>query len=119
MYRYRTVAASPGNHDEDSQQTQTEISAVAKLRLNILGAYPDAKVTPLEQQQTRTNYLFGQPSDWQTDIANYLRVRYENVLENIDVEYYGVDGRLEYDFVIHPGGNPAKPGFPDCCLHSK
>ena len=34
-------------------------------------------------------------------------MRYENVLKNIDVEYYGSQGRLEYDFVVNPGGEPS------------
>ena len=31
---------------------------------------------------------------------------YADVYPNIDVRYYSDAGRLKYDFIVHPGGNP-------------
>jgi len=36
----------------------------------------------------------------------YAKVRVENVYPGIDLVYYGKEGRLEYDFVVKPGGDP-------------
>ena len=106
LYRYRKVPVSRQDHFDNSRKTRTEIDEVTKIRLNILGAKQSITAIPLEQQAARTNYLFGEPSNWKTDIRNFKRVRYAGVLEKIDVEYYGRNGRLEYDFVVHPGGDP-------------
>ena len=106
LYRYRKVAVPRQDYFDNSWKTRTEINEIAKIRLNILGAKQGITAIPLEQQAARTNYLFGEPSNWKTDISNFKRVRYASVLDNIEVEYYGRTGRLEYDFVVHPGGDP-------------
>jgi hypothetical protein len=107
MYRFRTESF-PGLADFDEKpRIRTEIEEAAKIRLRIKGAREDAVAIPLEKQQALTHYLTGEASDWRTDVPNFRRVRYGSVLPDIDIEYYGRNGRLEYDFVVHPGGDPA------------
>ena len=51
-----------------------------------------------------TNYLIGNdPAAWKTNIPNYAKVQYRNVLPGVDVLYYGNDHRLEYDLEVSPG----------------
>lgn len=58
---------------------------------------------------TRTNYLIGNdPSRWITGVPNYRQVRFPNVYPGIDVIYHGSGSRLEHDFVVAPGANPAQ-----------
>ena len=58
---------------------------------------------------TRTNYLLGNdPSRWITGVANFRQVRYAGVYPGVDVIYYGIGNRLEHDFVVAPGANPAQ-----------
>jgi len=55
------------------------------------------------------NYLVGnEPSRWLKDIPTYSRVRYSQVYPGIDAVYYINDGRLEYDFVLGAGADPAR-----------
>jgi hypothetical protein len=58
----------------------------------------------------RRYYLVGpDPAAWHTGVANYGRVEFRNVYPGIDLEYYGnARGQLEYDFVVHPGADPAR-----------
>jgi len=107
LYRYRSGPDRALAGFDESPQIPAEIEDIVKIQLKILGARKNIPATPLEKQQALTHYLSGEPSGWNTDIPNFKRVRYESLLDNIDVEYYGREGRLEYDFVIHPGGNPA------------
>ena len=44
---------------------------------------------------------------WRTDIPTFGRVRCEEVYPGIDVTWYGNQQRLEYDFVVAPGRDPA------------
>jgi len=115
LYRFGSAAgaqgADLGENPVEGVRGSVEIESVARIRLNILGARADSAATPLERQQALTNYLTGDPSDWKTGIPNFTRVRYSGVLPDIDVEYYGRDGRLEYDFVVHPGGDPGSIKF--------
>jgi len=52
------------------------------------------------------NYLRGDKSNWVTGIPTYARVRYRSVYSGVDLIYHGNGGRLEYDFVVYPGGDP-------------
>lgn len=77
------------------------------VRLKLLGAKQNAKITGEDQLQGRTSYFLGNnPRDWQTNIPNYARVCYHQVYPGISVAYYGHQGRLENDFVLSPGSDP-------------
>jgi hypothetical protein len=78
------------------------------LRLEVLGADPAAPVRGLERLPGTANYFIGDdPSQWRTGIPTYSRVSYEGVLPGVDVVWYGNGGKLEFDFVLAPGVDPA------------
>src|SRR5258708_38381983 len=52
------------------------------------------------------SYLVGYESEWRRNIPTYGRVRYRAVYPGIDLVYYGVQGALEYDFILAPGADP-------------
>ena len=62
-------------------------------------------VSPLE---LRTSYYIGtDPADWLPEVPSYSKVRYRGVYPGIDLEFHFTGGRLEYDFLIAPGGDPS------------
>ena len=76
------------------------------LRMKIAGANPSAEITGENLLEGKTNYITGNdPNEWKTDIANYERVRYQNVYDGIDIVYYGNQKQLEYDFVVSPNAD--------------
>jgi hypothetical protein len=74
------------------------------VRLQLAGA---SHVQPVGVQELpgKVNYLIGRHR-W-THIPTYARVVYRNIYPHIDLSYYGRKGRLEYDWVLHPGANPS------------
>jgi hypothetical protein len=77
------------------------------LQMELKGANPQARVEGIDELPGKSNYFIGnQPSQWRTGIANYARVRYEEVYPGVDLVFYGNQGRLEYDFVARPGADP-------------
>lgn len=42
-----------------------------------------------------------------TETQSYEEVWYRDIYPSIDLRYYLVDGRLKYDYMVHPGGDPA------------
>jgi hypothetical protein len=57
----------------------------------------------------RTNYLVGDdPSRWLHNVANFGRVRYQNLYPGIDAVFYGNNRSLEHDFEIAPHANPSR-----------
>jgi hypothetical protein len=78
-----------------------------RIAIRLLDANPAAPIQPLNAMDVRTNYMLGDRSRWHTGVANYSRVRYQDVYRGIDVVYYGSENRLEYDFLLEAGADPS------------
>lgn len=77
------------------------------VRMRLAGARTPRAVRGLERLPGISNYFIGDDrGKWRTNIPNYGKVALEGVYPKIDVVYHGSQGRLEYDFVVAPGGNP-------------
>ncbi len=74
---------------------------------------------------SRTHYFLGEdPAEWITDVPNYDRLQLDHLYPGIDLEYYGNDGRLEFDFVVAPGAETKNirfrlDGVPEITLDGK
>ena len=78
------------------------------LRMKFLGANPNVRLEGFEPLPGRSNYFVGNDrSKWRTNVRHYAKVRYEQVYPGIDVVYYGDGKRLEHDFIVMPGADPA------------
>jgi len=76
-------------------------------RLLFVNADENLKVMPLEETEHRVNYFIGDdPEEWRTDIPTFRAVLYKSIYSNIDLKVYGLEKRIEYDWVLKPGGRP-------------
>lgn len=76
------------------------------LTISLPGSRPSLPV-PEGALPSQTDYVLGNnPGSWRYGISNYRAVRRKNIYPGIDKVYYGNPNRLEYDFVVHPGGTP-------------
>ncbi len=84
-------------------------SAPATLAMRLVGSNPAARVVGRDRLPGKSNYFIGNdPRKWRTDIPHYAKVHYQEAYPGIDLVFYGnEDGRLEYDFVVGPGADPA------------
>jgi hypothetical protein len=83
----------------------TATSAVVRMQLE--GANPAPAIAASEKLLGKTNYFVGNdPKKWVTDVPSYGRVKYSEIYPGVDVEFYGNQRRLEYDFTVAPGANP-------------
>ena len=81
----------------------------AVVRMDLLGANPDAAMRPFDKLPGIANYLMGSKgAKWPTNLPTYAKTRSLNVYPGIDLVYYGTQGRLEYDFVLAPGADPSR-----------
>jgi hypothetical protein len=79
----------------------------AVLRSRFVGANPQPQVVGVDQLASTSNYFIGNdPSQWQTAIANYGRVEYQDLYPGVDLVFYGNQRQLEYDYVVAPGADP-------------
>jgi hypothetical protein len=78
----------------------------AVVRLRFVGSNANPRVVGVEEFPGKTNHFVGNdPKMWHTNVSNYARVKYEKVYPGVDLEYYGNQGGLEYDFTVTPGAD--------------
>jgi hypothetical protein len=56
----------------------------------------------------KVNYLFEDNAAASiTNVPTFSRVRYDQIYPGVDLTYYGMQGQLEYDFIVAPHASPA------------
>lgn len=76
------------------------------LRMQLVGANPQAHVSGLAPLAARSNYFVGNdPAGWRTDVPHFGRVEYQGVYSGVDLVYYGNERELQYDFTVAPGAD--------------
>ena len=91
---------------EIGSRSAQKISRLA-LRLQMVGADPNA--TALQQQPLtgRVNYFLGHDTGkWHAGVPTYGRVGFPGGYPGVDLVYYGNQRPLEYDFVVAPTAQP-------------
>lgn len=68
-----------------------------------------ATISGQQRLRERDNYFLGSASRPRTlaDIPTFARVHCAQMYPGISADFYGVNGRLEYDLVIAPGSDPS------------
>ncbi|MDQ3012188.1 MAG: hypothetical protein M3X11_15945 [Acidobacteriota bacterium] len=95
---------------EQGARTKKETSA--PLRMKLVGANEQPRISGLDEQAGKSNYFLGNDArQWKTDVPNYSKVKYEGVYPGVDLVYYGNQQQLEYDFIIAPGADPKQCFF--------
>jgi hypothetical protein len=94
-------------HRDESKEKQASPMSVVRMRLH--GANRSPGIAGEHEMRARTNYFIGNdPQRWHGDVAQYERVRYEQIYPGIDLLYYGQQQSLEYDFEVAPGADPRR-----------
>jgi hypothetical protein len=102
------------NLSEDDEQTETSPDKGYRLRfhrvdINLVGSNPNPIMEVGNPLSLKENYIKNGVSI--TDVRQYGTVVYKNVYDNIDLEFVARpgDGKpVEYNFIVHPGGDPAQ-----------
>ncbi|MEI9811600.1 MAG: hypothetical protein WDO18_02510 [Acidobacteriota bacterium] len=77
--------------------------------MRFAGASSTARPEAKEPLPGHVNYFIGRdPSRWQRNIPTFAKVEYAGVYPGIDLVYYGQERQLEFDFRVHPGGDPSR-----------
>ncbi len=90
------------DHEPDSTETMA-------IKTSFIGANPNPEIIGEGLMEYKCNYFIGNdPAEWHTDVPNYRAVCLKEVYSGIDLRYYGNGKKLEYDFIVSPGADPAK-----------
>jgi uncharacterized protein (TIGR03437 family) len=82
-------------------------TVLTPVRIKFLHARRDsARMEASEPLASRTNYFLGRnPAGWRTDVVSFEKLRVNGIYSGIDLIYYGAEGSVEYDFVVHAGAD--------------
>ncbi len=76
--------------------------------MRLIGASTTAMPLAKDPLPGKVNYFIGSdPKNWHTNLPTFSKVEFPRAYPGIDLVYYGSEGRLEYDFIVQPGVNPA------------
>ncbi len=78
------------------------------IKLDFVDANPEARPESLEQAGTVISYFKGRPEEWRTGLQASGKIIYRDLWPGIDLIYSGTVHRLKYDFIVHPGADPAR-----------
>ncbi len=91
-----------------SQGPSFRIPGSGRLDVSLVDSNHSPQMEALGRQSARIDSYVGPRSHWRSNIPSYSRVRYRSVYPGVDVDYYGNQGQLEYDFVLAPGADPSR-----------
>jgi hypothetical protein len=101
------VSRPANNASGEKARSENEV-----VEIDLAGGNGNARSSGEDKMPGYSNYLLGSKSaDWITGVEHYAQVRYADVYPGIDLVFHGNQSRLEHDFVIQPGANPAQIGL--------
>ena len=97
------------SHLRSALRARPQPSSMSVVRMKLHGANPSPRMSGEKEFSAQTNYFIGNdPQQWQTNVVQYERVRYEQAYPGIDLIYYGQEQSFEYDFEVAPGADPER-----------
>ena len=109
--RYRADAAglSLSLTDVAAEMSLGLEGAQRQVRMTPVGTSRRARPVALDRLAGVVNHFEGNtPSAWHARVPTFGRVRYAALYPGIDLVYHGSPDRLEYDFVVRRGADPAR-----------
>ncbi len=77
-------------------------------RLLFVGSEKNPQMVPVDITNHTVNYMIGSDkSKWRCGIKTSKAVLYKSLYHKIDLKVYGIEKKVEYDWNVKPGGDPA------------
>jgi hypothetical protein len=89
-------------------ESHAQPNSEAVVRMRLVGGNSNTPLTATDRLPGESNYIRGKdPKNWHTDVSHYARVSYKDIYPGINLAYHGEQSKLEFDFIVAPGSNPA------------
>lgn len=93
-----------GKTDREQKKIETML-----IGAKFVNANPAPEISGEGLVEYRCNYFLGKDSTkWRTDVPNYESIVYRDLYSDIDLKVQSTCGKLEYDFIVQPGGDLAQ-----------
>ena len=101
----RFILQGPGVSGLFEPRQVTVTMGQSTFRVTFPGQAPAVGPAGLNVLPGRVNFLFGEPSDWKTDLPTYGSITYRDIFRGIDLNYSVSRTRLKSEFVVRPGAD--------------
>ncbi len=109
-YQFQKSALAANQHSKAPETLFPKKSVLAsetfRLDMKLEGANPKAKIRKEAESNYYENYYFAHCPQGVSGVKGCSKIVYENIYPKIDWVIYTKENKLEYDFIVHPGGNP-------------
>ncbi len=92
---------NPGEYTESLKQIMQE---TYRLDVELIGANSNPKIQKVNPSSDVVNY-YKSFNGAITNVHQYSKVIYKNIYNGIDWVWYNINGKVKYDFVVHPGAD--------------
>lgn len=84
------------------------VGGISALRMRLVNGKSRPAIHGEDRLRSKSHYLRGtDPRQWQVNVPAFSRVRYRQVYPGVDLIFYGNGQRLEFDFWLDSGVDPA------------
>ncbi len=82
------------------------LRSAPSFSIDLLGANSEARIAASQPLLQKNSFIpTGDPKSWITGVPSYARVDYADIYKGVNLDFYGREGRLEYDFTLAPGAD--------------
>jgi gliding motility-associated-like protein len=120
MYHFYNVQAkSKAEYTKEDQENYAkgDLNAIGKklyffrLDLQLLNANKNATSLAEKEGTMERNYYLGHCPQGILGVKSFGEILYKDVYPGIDIRYYFKEGKLKYEFIVHPGADISKISF--------
>jgi hypothetical protein len=96
----------PLNEQHIAQSIPSKDAEIFRLDMCLENSNTSAKVIVGQKSEYYENFYLANCTQGITNVPAFSRLTFQNVYPQIDWVLYSKNGKMEYDFIVHPGGNP-------------
>ena len=110
-YQFMRQYAKPKDKKKQAMPSKFDIPEIDstqtyRMDMKLIGANVNTTVTHEGEGEDYENYYLAHCPNGILGVKNYQRITFQNIYPNIDWILYSKGASMEYDFIVHPGGNP-------------
>lgn len=85
-----------------SKRVNEEKLEICKIGIEFLGCNQDVEILSIDKNDIQINYFNNHGS---FKVNTYNKIRYHDIYDNIDIEFYEEEGKIKYDIIVKNGGD--------------
>lgn len=109
-FSYETFEVEEAPAPNQRQVNMEDTQNLHRIDIAFPGANPSPQIVAEQPLSARFNYYtLGTPEQGVLNVRQFRKVIYKDLYPQIDLEFQAGDPEkpIEYNFIVHPGGNPA------------